>query len=97
MRYCHWLGYFIVKKTSLEISTMLRAFQVPKMELCGYGLCKVKPSPKIAEHEVQYLPFRYVKFLVICGYLWYAEHQPNNIKYRVGSMNPSNQYYHCGG
>ena len=35
-------------------------------KLYGYGLCKVpKTHPKIAEHKVQHLHFRYLKFLVI--------------------------------
>ena len=36
-------------------------------KLYGYRLCKGKPTPKIAEHKVQYLHFRYLKFLVIDG------------------------------
>ena len=36
----------------------------PKNKLYGYGLCKGKPTPKIAEHRVQYLHFRYLKLLV---------------------------------
>ena len=51
-----------------------QTFQVPKMEvlthlykLYGYGLCKGKPTSKIAENKVQEtLHFRYLKFLVIC-------------------------------
>ena len=34
-------------------------------KLYGYGLCKGKPDPKIAEHKVQEtLHFRYLKFLL---------------------------------
>ncbi len=36
-------------------------------KLYGYGLCKGKPTRKIAEYKVQYLRFRYLKFLVILG------------------------------
>ena len=50
-------------------------FQVPKMEesedlykLYGYGLCKGKPIPKIAENKVQEtLHFRYLKLVVNNG------------------------------
>ncbi len=37
-------------------------------KLYGYGLCKGKPIPKIAENKVQYLHFRYLKLLVIRYY-----------------------------
>ena len=33
-------------------------------KLYGYGLCKGKPTPKIAGYKVQYLHFRYLKLLV---------------------------------
>ena len=51
-----------------------QTFQVPSMEesspmslckLCGYGLCKGKPSPKTAGYKVQEtLHFRYLKLLM---------------------------------
>ena len=40
----------------------------PSYKLYGYGLCKGKPTPKIAENKVQEtLHFRYLKFLVKVG------------------------------
>ena len=37
-------------------------------KLYGYGLCKGKPTPKIAGYKVEYLHFRHLKFLVILRY-----------------------------
>ena len=37
----------------------------PWYKLYGYGLCKEKPTSKIAGYKVQYLHFRYLKFLVM--------------------------------
>ena len=56
-------------QTKPRHSTYQQTFQVPKVEVLTYissmcGLCKGKPTPKIAGYKAQYLHFRYLKCLV---------------------------------
>ena len=67
-RYLIFVNMIATKAAAIAHQT----FQVPKIEgthlykLYGYGLCKGKPTPKLAENKVQEtLHFRYrTKFLV---------------------------------